>query len=112
MHDRYLQAFNDRISPRLLVVSGVDPCWEWQGGTTSKGYGTISIQCKTHYVHRVVYLLLAGAIEAGMYVCHTCDNRICCNPGHLFLGTALDNHMDMRAKNRAWVFGKPPGELR
>lgn len=35
-----------------------------------------------------------------MYICHTCDNPSCCNPGHLFLGTGQDNALDRMKKNR------------
>ena len=42
-----------------------------------------------------------GPIPDGLHVLHRCDNRICINPDHLFLGTALDNMADMKAKQRA-----------
>ena len=38
--------------------------------------------------------------DSDIFVCHTCDNPKCCNPHHLFLGTALDNHLDALAKGR------------
>ena len=43
----------------------------------------------------------------GLHVLHTCDNRICCNPNHLFLGTILTNNQDKAAKGRSY---RPVGE--
>ena len=31
---------------------------------------------------------------------HICDNRLCCNPAHLRLGTQAENVKDMRDKGR------------
>jgi hypothetical protein len=81
-----------------------DECWVWTGSLTGKPglkYGNFWIHpFGTLRVHRVSWELANGPIPSGMFVCHKCDNSKCCNPAHLFLGTASDNNEDMYAKNR------------
>lgn len=79
---------------------GSEECWPWQGKPNSSGYGQITLKGKTLASHRVAYELTYGSFLTSLLVCHTCDNRICCNPEHLFLGTHQDNLDDMVAKGR------------
>ncbi len=65
-----------------------------------KGYGIFSYQHQTIRAHRFAYETFCDSIPAGLYVCHDCDNPLCCNPSHLFLGTATDNNRDRDAKGR------------
>lgn len=68
-------------------------CLEWQGSLRS-GYGRVTTQGKGWTVMRLVWELLNGQIEKGFVVRHKCDNRKCCNPSHLELGTRADNMND------------------
>lgn len=77
-------------------------CWMWEGWpATPNAYGGFQVVNKKFLAHRVAYALTKGAIPAGMFVCHHCDNPKCVRPDHLFLGTPLDNMRDMHRKGRA-----------
>lgn len=80
---------------------GPDTCWTWTGAVTSKWhYGCFSLgKGQVRGAHKIAWLLTNGDTN-GLCVLHRCDNRVCCNPGHLFLGTKQDNSDDKVQKGR------------
>ncbi len=93
--------------PKTLLLSrmridNLTGCWNWTGGVRNKqfAYGRLNYRGQSWPAHRLSFQVFRGDVPADMMVCHRCDNPLCINPGHLFLGSALDNASDMHAKGR------------
>lgn len=99
---------NGSLADRFAGKYTVDPitgCWLWFASKDQKGYGKIRHGAVSLRAHRVSYELRFGKIPEGdghhgTCVLHKCDNPSCVNPDHLFLGSNLENIIDMRQKDR------------
>ncbi len=82
----------------------INGCINWLGA--SNRYGRITVGSRSNgtkrviLAHRLAYELFIGEIPDGLYVLHKCDNTLCVNPEHLWLGTQMENMHDMISKGR------------
>lgn len=84
-------------------------CWEVVNRSISiYGYPKVAFDGKHYNAHRLVYIMEVNPeIDSDIYVCHSCDNKLCVNPAHLFEGSHLDNMRDKEIKGRG---NQPLGE--
>jgi HNH endonuclease len=104
------EAVAHALADKFRRLLGDDPsaCWIWPGKPNAQGYGRTCHNRHVCLAHRISWLLYRGGASAGdLCVLHRCDNRICFNPAHLFLGDRGDNARDMAAKGRQHLQRNP-----
>jgi hypothetical protein len=95
----------------MLKVRVGPGCWEWQGTRMHNGYGQVGRGKPFGRLpaHRWAFYLAHGRMPEGD-ACHSCDNRLCVRPSHIFEGTRSDNMRDAARKGRLGV-QKDPAQL-
>lgn len=89
---------------RLLSRVKKDPdseCWIWNSNVDrDSGYGYFQFNKVKYTAHRASYELFVGKILPDFIICHTCDNKTCVNPVHLWQGTPRENSVDYVVKQK------------
>jgi hypothetical protein len=75
-------------------------CWLWLGAVGQRGYPKMRVAPSTTAVSRALMGLRPGRSGQDPIACHRCDNPICVNPGHIYVGTARTNALDMSNRGR------------
>lgn len=102
--------YPDYITPSLISrfwakvnKAGPSDCWMWTAATSGNRYGCLGKGAPYRGLvkaHHLSYILHIGPIPTGTCVLHRCDNPLCVNPSHLFLGSQADNVRDCIEKGR------------
>ena len=89
-----------RFSSKIIKMES--GCHEWQSTLHRDGYGKFWFDGAQRPAHRVAWILFVGEIPEDKWVLHTCDNRKCVNPAHLYLGNAQQNVRDKIERCSWW----------
>lgn len=101
-HTEYNARWIEQMKSNCVIAAS--GCWVWQRQRmiTAQGYARCAYRGKPALVHRRLYQLVRGVtLDRRQFACHSCDVRRCINPDHIWIGSALDNQLDMSAKKRA-----------
>ena len=86
------------ILDRIIINLDSD-CWNWTKSKDKYEYGAIGPTkwYKLYHkskAHQLSYIAFNGVYPKELHVLHKCNNRSCCNPDHLYIGTNADNMRD------------------
>jgi CENP-B N-terminal DNA-binding domain len=105
--DRMLKELADLW--KYVDRKGPNDCWNWTRGMNRTGYGSVRFEGVKISAHRAAFALAIGGISliaprdrsSVGFLLHSCDNKLCCNPRHLSVGSYYENNKDAAAKGRS-----------
>jgi hypothetical protein len=104
------QMYTERFWGRV-DIRGPRECWNWKEHKKPNGYGLFQMCIPRGTgiptsAHRLAWTMHYNTpIPDNLWICHSCDNKLCCNPAHLFLATPAVNTQDSILKGRFKPWG-------
>lgn len=88
---------------RVDRTGGIDACWPWRGTySATTGHGQTRWNGRPIGTHVLAWQLHHGRERRlGAFICHHCDNPLCCNPAHMYEGDAESNAADRERRGRS-----------
>lgn len=105
----FIEFLDESTSLKARFMKGVTKtksgCWKWSKAVGTDGYGQVWAGGSAKPAHQVAYELFKGKApskESGNVLMHTCggQDRKCCNPAHLKIGSKSENQKDMVSRGR------------
>lgn len=94
---------NELTQDLILSIIDIDRatgCWVCRH-VNAHGYGYVRVNLKIWRAHRASWTVFRGFIPKNKRILHRCDNRPCCNPKHLYVGSDAQNIRDIYVRGRA-----------
>jgi hypothetical protein len=89
------------VFKHINMLRGKDRCWPWTGKLAANGRPYFTVDGKKRLAYDIVRELVTGIpLPPDKMNRHTCDNKICCNPTHVIVGTHEENMLDMTSRER------------
>lgn len=104
-------SFEEKLNHiKLILDSHViksEGCWDWKGSLHHSGYAVTKFNKKQFGAHQASWMFYNNLVDFpenfNLWILHTCDNKKCTNPDHLYLGTPSNNAQDRENRNRGRV---------
>lgn len=80
---------------RINILDDSNECWLWTGYCKHNSYPEFQYDGKYYQAHRATYAYFNPDSDIDHHIVrHKCNNKRCCNPHHLELGSYHDNCQD------------------
>lgn len=96
IHDPIIVA---RFWSKVDVRRSMSDCWPWTA-STANGYGHMKHKGQMFRSNRICWEIVNEELLGDRQALHTCDNKLCCNPSHIYAGTAAQNSADVHVRSR------------